>query len=195
MCERELETNEYCNILTSPAPRNIAVCLSRSPGLLNRGPGAQLSAESLFSLFDLDHCLKLQLLNRGSRGPPLLGAVLSTASYFQLTRTSCAPSYIIVLRPLNLLPTEYATSAVFGMACFDHHRAEITVMQFTGHPLPVHQFVTVQWDFNPAPYCQPSSPTQSLRITGQRNMQLPPSLEWHVFPGRRSIYNTYTLCQ
>ena len=39
------------------------------------------------------------------------------------------------------------------------HRAEITVMQFTGHSLPVHQFVTVPWDFNPVPYCQPSSPT------------------------------------
>ena len=45
------------------------------------------------------------------------------------------------------------------MACFDYHRAEITVMQFTGHPLPVHQFLTVPWDFNHVPYCQPSSPT------------------------------------
>ena len=45
------------------------------------------------------------------------------------------------------------------MVCFDHHRAEITVMQVTGHPLPVHQFVTVPWDFNPVPYCQPSLPT------------------------------------
>ena len=62
-------------------------------------------------------------------------------------------------------------------------------MQFTGHPLPVYQFVTVPWDFNPVPYCQPSSPTQSLPITGQRNMQLPPSLEWYVWLGRRSIYN------
>ena len=51
-----------------------------------------------------------------------------------------------------------STSAVIGVACFDHHRVEITVMQFTGHPLPVHQFVTVPWDFNPVPYCQPSSP-------------------------------------
>ena len=42
---------------------------------------------------------------------------------------------------------------------FDPHRAEIAVMQFTGHSLPVHQFVTVPWDFNPVPYCQPSSPT------------------------------------
>ena len=86
---------------------------------------------------------------------------------------------------------EYATSTVFGMACFHHHQVEITVMQFTGHPLPVHQFVAVLWDFNSVPYYQPSSPTQSIPITGQRNMQLPPSLEWHVWPGRRSIYNTF----
>ena len=37
--------------------------------------------------------------------------------------------------------------------------AEITVMQFTGHSLLVHQFVTVPWDFNPVPYYHPSSPT------------------------------------
>ena len=55
-------------------------------------------------------------------------------------------------------------------------------MQFTGHPLLVHQFVTVPWDFNPVPYCQPSSPTPT-------EYALPPSLEWHVWPGRRSIYN------
>ena len=40
------------------------------------------------------------------------------------------------------------------MACFDHDLVEITVMQFTGHPLLVHQFVTVPWDFIPVPYCQ-----------------------------------------
>ena len=64
---------------------------------------------------------------------------------------------------------------------FDRHRAKITVMQFTGHSLPVHQFVTVPWDFNPVPYCQPSSPTPT-------EYALPPSLEWHVWSGRRSIY-------
>ena len=69
---------------------------------------------------------------------------------------------------------------------FDRHRAEITVMQFTGHSLPVHQFVTVPWDFNPVPYCQPSSPTPM-------EYALPPSLEWHVWPGRRSIYNIFQL--
>ena len=55
---------------------------------------------------------------------------------------------------------------------FDHHQAEINVMQFRGHPLPVHQFLTVLWDFNPVPYYQPSSPTQAISS-----------------PGRRSIYN------
>ena len=67
---------------------------------------------------------------------------------------------------------------------FDHHRVEITVMQFTSHSLPVHQSVTVLWDFNPVPYCQPSSPTPM-------EYALPPSLEWHVWWGRRSIYNTH----
>ena len=64
---------------------------------------------------------------------------------------------------------------------FDRHRAEITVMQFTGHCLPVLQSVTVPWDFNSVPYCQPSSPMPM-------EYAHPPSLEWHVWPGRRSIY-------
>ena len=65
---------------------------------------------------------------------------------------------------------------------FDRHCAEITVMQFTVHSLPVHQFVAVAWDFNPVPYCQPSSPTPM-------EYALPLSLEWYVWRGRGSIYN------
>ena len=45
----------------------------------------------------LSNSSELQLFNRGS----CWVLVLSTVSYIQLTRTSCAPSYIIVLRPLN----------------------------------------------------------------------------------------------
>ena len=53
---------------------------------------------------------------------------------------------------------------------FDQHQAEITVMQFGGHLLPIHQFLTVLCDFNPVPYYQPSSPTQSLvRVEGQHH--------------------------
>ena len=70
---------------------------------------------------------------------------------------------------------------------FGRHQAEITVMQFRGHSLPVHQFVTVSWDFNPVPYCQPSSPAPM-------EYALLPLLEWHVWRGRRSIYNTQFEC-
>ena len=38
MCERELETEQNCNIL-APTLMAITAFLSRSPGLLNRGPG------------------------------------------------------------------------------------------------------------------------------------------------------------
>ena len=70
---------------------------------------------------------------------------------------------------------------------FDCHRAEITVMQFTGHSLPMHQSDCTVW-FCLVPYCQPSPPPPMEYATSA-------SLEWHLWPGRRSIYNTciYTL--
>ena len=34
---------------------------------------------------------------------------------------------------------------------FDRHQAEITVIQFRGHSLPVHQSMSVSWDFLPCP--------------------------------------------
>ena len=70
----ELETEQNGNILT-PTLMAITAFLSRYPGLLNRGPGP----------------------------PPCWVLVLSTASYLQLTRTSCARSYIIIWRPLLFL--------------------------------------------------------------------------------------------
>ena len=39
--------NKDFNILTSPAPPDITVCRSRSPGLLNRGPGGPASLDHL----------------------------------------------------------------------------------------------------------------------------------------------------
>ena len=49
-------------------------------------------------------------------------------------------SYIIVQRPLNRPLNPWN-----GM--FDRHQAEITVMRFTGHSLPVHQSMSVPWEF------------------------------------------------
>ena len=100
------------------------------------------------------------------------------------------PSYIIVQRPLNR-----PLNLWNGM--FDRHQAEITVMEFTGHSLPVHQSMNVPWDFLPGPissakyayaisfdYWPLECVTSFQRIT----------LEWHVWPGGRSKYNILKEC-
>ena len=104
----------------------------------------------------------------------------SSTLYYQQTPTR---RYGHAFTPLRFLPITGHRNMDFcrlwnGM--FDRHRAEITVMQFTCHSLPVHHFVTARWDFYLVPYCQPSSPTRSFPITGHGNVSLPPSLEWHV---------------
>ena len=53
-------------------------------------------------------------------------------------------SYIIVKGPLN-------RPLNLWNGIFDRHQAEITVMQFTGHSLPVHQSMSVPWFFLPCP--------------------------------------------
>ena len=63
MCERELETEQNCNILI-PTLLDITAFLSRSPVLLNRGPEAQ----------------------------PLCLLVFSTSSYFLLVWSATAQS-------------------------------------------------------------------------------------------------------
>ena len=55
-------------------------------------------------------------------------------------------TYIIVRRPLDL-----------WNRMFNRHQAEITVMQFRGHSLPVHHSVVAQWDLHLVPYYQPQS--------------------------------------
>ena len=103
--------NKDCNILTSSAPLDIAVCLSCSPGLLNWGPGAQLSAESLFSLLDLEHCFKLwtATAQSGVLRAPVAGccslySILSPTHLISNCLTSCLhPGNIIVRRPLFFL--------------------------------------------------------------------------------------------
>ena len=50
----------------------------------------------------------------------------------------CRPSYILVQRPLNRPLNLW--NDMFGC-----HQAEITVMQFRGHSLPVRQSMSVSW--------------------------------------------------
>ena len=122
-------------------------------------------------------CIVLVLLDCSTGGLGALSAgccslyrILSpTGLVSKLTQTSCAELYYCFTPIQSILMASQAGICHFrrlwtGM--FDHHQAEITVMQFRGHPLPVHQFLTVLWDFKPVPYYQPSSPTQSLVWVG-----------------------------
>ena len=105
-----------------------ALCLSRSPGLLNRrfrSPLCWLSLLHLISNFSGPQ------LNQGIQRPLQPGVAFPTTSQLQLSDFLSWPSYIIVQRPLNR-----PLNLWNGM--FDRHQAEITVMQFTGHSLPVH---------------------------------------------------------
>ncbi len=126
-----METEQNCNILISPAPPDIAVCRSRSPGLLNLGPEGPASLGHVL-IPASSHQLVWSPNSLGIPGAPSAGwwlslpHLVSNVSDLQLTDFN---------RPLNLWN---------GM--FDRHQAEITVMQFTGHSLPVHLSMTVLRD-------------------------------------------------
>ena len=96
-------------------------------------------------------------------------------------------SYIIVQRPLSRLLD-------FWNRMLDHHQAEITVMQFTGHSLPVHQSMSVPWEFfYLVPFHQPISAHAISFHNCHQNVSTSfrcITLEWHFWPGRRPKYNT-----
>ena len=77
-------------------------------------------------------------------------------------------SYIIVQRPLDR-PLD------LWNRMFDRHQAEITVMQFTGHSLPVHQSMNVPWEFfNSSHFIIQYPPTRFPLITAIRMCHLLP---------------------
>ena len=140
VCERELQTEQNCNILTSPAPPDIAVCRSRSPGLLNQGPGGTASLG--YVLIPASSHQLVSKLYRRSRGP-------SDGWWLSLPQlvTNGSPKLTDFLSSLSYTIVQSSTQYLWN-GMFDRHQAEITVMQFTGHSLPVHQSMTVHWDFN-----------------------------------------------
>ena len=83
-------------------------------------------------------------------------------------------------RPLNL-----------WNGIFDRHQAEITVMQFRGHSLPVHQSMSVSWNFYLVPFCHPNLPTRFLSITGHWDVSFPSGASlWNGMFGRVEGQNT-----
>ena len=213
MCERELETEHNCNILT-PTLMAVSVAsfsFSRAAQPEDQGPSSLLDDGFLYCILSPT---SLQNSIGGPEGP--FGRVwlsfphlVSDVSDPQLTRAPRAPSaglslphlisnfsgpqlsdflswlsYIIVQRPLNRLLKLWN-----GM--FDRHQAEITVMQFRGHSFPVHQSMSVSLDFYLVPFHQPNLPTRSLLITGHWNVSLNSSASlWNGMLGRVEGQNT-----
>ena len=124
-------------------------------GCSTGGPGAQLSAECWLSLPRLVSNSSDLQLNRGSRGPLLPGG----GFLYHISPTSLTPTHLVPVFT-ELYECSIAHSISIRMASqagichfrrlwtcmFDHHQAEIIVMQFRGLSLPVHQSMSVPWD-------------------------------------------------
>ena len=164
-----------CNILT-PNLWPSALCLSRS---LDAQPEAQRPLCWVMAFFtaSYQHLLRTST-HQGPKAPSawcgfpyhislqLSGTLLATslAHWTQL-------NYIIIWRPLDL-----------WNRMFNRHQAEITVMQFRGHSLPVHQSMSVPWEFfSSSHFISQFPPTRFPHITAIGMCHFLPvhHLEWH----------------
>ena len=131
--------NRNCNILT---PTLMAVSVvSFSFSRCSTGSPRAHSAGWWLSLLHLTSNFSGPQLIRAPR-PLRPDVAFPTISRLYLISNcnSSWLSYIIVQRPLNRLLDLWN-----GM--IDRHPGEITVMQFTGYSLPVHQSMSVPWGF------------------------------------------------
>ena len=137
-CERELETERDCNILTPSLMAIGVVSFSFSRVAQPEARGLTLLDAGFLYRNLSPTCLQSGVPKAPSAGWWLsLPHLVSNSSDLQLTDFLSTPSYIIVQSP-----TLYLWNGMF-----DCHQAEITVMQFPGHSLPVHQSKSVPWDF------------------------------------------------
>ena len=129
-----------------------ALSLSRSPGLLNRRPGAPICWVVAFSTTSCHQRVWSPNSIGGPQGPFCWVMAFSTTSYLQLlwSTTDWLPVFTklynsSIAHSISILMASHFRRLWTGM--FDHHQAEITVMQFRGHSLLVHQSMSVPWDF------------------------------------------------
>ena len=128
------------------------LCLSRSPDAQLEALGSTLLGAG-FLYFILSATSLVPKLHRGSRGPLRPGVAFPSTSC-----PSPSPTLLQLAVELNCHSTVVLT-ALYNSSrpldrpldlwnrMFDRHQAEITVMQFTGHSLPVHQSMSVPWEF------------------------------------------------
>ena len=148
--------NRNCNILT-PLLRPSALCLSCSPDAQpeTQRPSSLLGDGFLYCILS---ATSLDPISSEPQCPFGLVLLFLPHLVYNSVRSLTATlwllswlSYKIVQRPLCRLLD-------FWNRMFDRHPAEITVMQFTGHSLPVHQSMSVPWEFfYLVPFHQPIS--------------------------------------
>ena len=164
MCERELETEQNCNILTPTlmAINVVSFSFSRVAQLESRGPSL-LSAGFLYRILS------------------------PTGLISKLTDFLSSPSYIIVQSPTQYLPITGHQDVSLPLSLEWH----VWLSSSGNNCHAVHWSLSsgasvyyCTMGFYLVPYCQPSPPTPMEYATYA-------SLEWHVWPGRRSIYNIY----
>ena len=166
MCERELETEQNCNILT-PTLMAISVVSFSFPR------AAQLEA----------------------RGPTLLGdgffyRILSPAGLIpKLTDFLSSPSYIIVQSSTQYLSITGHRDVSLSLSLEWHVWLSSSGNNWHAVSRSLSSGASV-YDctagFYLVPYCQPSPPMSMENATSA-------FLEWHVWPGRRSIFNIISI--
>ena len=175
--------NRNCNILT-PLLWPSTLCLSRSREAQTEAQGP-LCWVMAFFIATYQYLLRTPI----HQGPKPLrpGVAFPTTSRLQLSATQLAwllswLSYIRVQRPLDH-PRD------LWNRMFNRHQAEITVMQFRGHSLPVRQSMRVSWDFffTSSLFISQFPPTRFPLITVIRMCHFLPvhHLEWHFRPGQK----------
>ena len=152
--------------------------------MLNRRPRAHCWMLTFF-LLHLISIFSGPQLHRGFWGPPRSGEAFPTIPLLQLSGTILATAlvrrtqlnYIIVRHPIDL-----------WNRMFNRHQAEITVMQFRGHSLPVHHSVVYHGNFScSSHFISQFPPTRFPLITAIRMCHLLPvhHLEWHFWPSQK----------
>ena len=182
-CERELEIDHNCNILTTHSyGRHVVSFLFSWSSTRGLGP-TLLDAGFLYCILSASSLDPK--LHQGSRGPPSVGcgfpyhiSLQSGTLLATLLARRTQLNYIIVRRQLDL-----------WNRMFNRHQAEITVMQFRGHSFPVHQSMSVPWEFffSSSHFISQFPPTRFPHITAIGMCHFLPvhHLEWHFGPGQK----------